>query len=516
MEKNSNEYILERQRVDDQYIKPLLEALKGAEDRNYNCFFTSLKSIKVCPVRFIRSMLYDDFQDAITFYDDPTVRPVDSKIQDLLNKNKTLEDAFNRLRAFYIGGPDEDKAKRGFMVRGLLFEELNLFPALRPVHVNTNTLKDSKSASQSQQSDSLPHEIQIEISNFFQNDADTIKSYRASSKTLYGIQKKRQDRVSNIFYAVTKPVAIQEFIPGSGFNDGDTTYRKVTDNELRTAVNSIQPEDRVILFKTPYEAIEYAHTLKIGGTYGDKDRTGVMPAVMMVSTLGDSSSLQFNDKIFESKTRCIYHRLSKLNYLSTWASVAEVSAKDIQPLVAVLLCNKYRSFGDYRIFNKQLHLNPLPLQSKTPSKQEALDFAVLNLTLKAQELANKAYLDESNALLHYLRDLSSYLKRLKLNLKSNGKNKNEELQAFKRQCAQDYKAVRKAVENHRGWNHVVAECFFSVITLGVYLVAMIANKLFGQEKRFTFFSTDTVNQLDRLQHKLDDYNNSLLTVNPSS
>ncbi|EHL32354.1 hypothetical protein [Legionella drancourtii] len=63
--------------------------------------------------------------------------------------------------------------------------------------------------------------------------------------------------------------------------------------------------------------------------------------------------------------------------------------------------------------------------------------------------------------------------------------------------------ARESLNQHRGYNHLIAEFLLIQLTCGFYFAAMVANK--STNNRYTFFPTDTYKKLVQAEQELNDY-----------
>lgn len=433
----------------------------------------------------------------------------------MLTKNKALCAMYFKLYTFYtIGGknivdkifnemifplselkPGKIDSARIFLqkekiISSLLYDERISAIAGDKSNSKKSSIEEVKSLT------NLPIALQQHINGFFQNDISTIINYRTASKHTYGLQKITQDTSKNILYAAVniyiKPKQEQAYLAYLDM-DGDFCQYIINDKlfgssidcEDQTLTDSQLSRDKMIkLFPSRDDAKYYAR-------YYLSDRySKCIPRVMMVSYIGDRNSLIFKNNMSMPS--------------------ADVPAKAVLPIAAMCLINESAYNISRRIFRKLFIFN----YPKVPAAIDNLSVAervyikihtdLQGMEIKSNKLAARGFITEGRKLKDCKYSLVEQLASFEKNfLNISVKEREDAIKQFKYIYNMLFEKNIIDLNHSRNDHHVMLEVFLSGITCGIYIMAMIINKIVN--KHFSFFRPDTVNKLYTVKQDLDNY-----------
>ncbi|MDR3501254.1 MAG: hypothetical protein P4L79_01565 [Legionella sp.] len=383
MKKYSSEDLAAKQVIFNTYVMPFLNAIQNANLPMKTVIQASMNHFQISVAKSYRINLANYLQNINETNTDPLLIT-------LLLMNEELKITYIKLGQFYMNGIMENaaateevdvdvdvdaKKKRKqketeqtrTMVRELLLEKLALFPEFHPTQIDTKVI-EPVSAFNEESALALPIELNLRIARIIQNHPEAVKNYRQASKQTYTMQKLNQDKLENVYYILSKPIIITQERQ-SYQSDLEISLRKNIPNE--ELINSIrfEPQTLVPLFKSFYDAVEYAHFLQKGGTAYGQEEVGMMPAIIMVAAVSDLSELVFQDQIITLNNGYLGGSYDS-SRRDVWISSANVAPTTLFPLMAISLYNQ-GNFAQYSTLNKPLNLKSVLFNNNPPPKHSA-------------------------------------------------------------------------------------------------------------------------------------------------
>jgi hypothetical protein len=245
--------------------------------------------------------------------------------------------------------PEIDSAAIQTCIRELFHDYLKPLYAMQIQKVNTVSISDKKQIHGNGRLYHMPVDLQRIVYSYL--DYESIFSFKKTCKSGYLLHKAFLDKKAVTLYLVVNV----EF----------TQFRNIPENKIVDSLCNKNTKE-VIVFKSLYQALEYAHFLHLGGLVFDDKDAGYeyVPSIWVVTYLGNPAHLKFiQEKIILNKNTSSSAFI--FNQREASISFAIIPKNSVQPVLGAVIFSD-SSFAGYNIFESVDFIKYMKKQNDKP------------------------------------------------------------------------------------------------------------------------------------------------------